>query len=172
VVPTYDQKGNLTAAGSTLYQYSAENRLMKAGANPLGYDPLGRLSFTADTLFAYDGDDLATERSNTAGNPVLRRYVHGPGPDEPLVWYESSGTSDRRFLHSDERGSIVAVSDSAGNAIALDRYDEYGIPAATNLGRFQYTGQAWLPELGLYHYKARIYSPHPRPLPPDRPDRL
>jgi RHS repeat-associated protein len=26
-------------------------------------------------------------------------------------------------------------------------------------GRFQYTGQAWLPELKLYHYKARVYSP-------------
>ena len=32
-------------------------------------------------------------------------------------------------------------------------------PAATNLGRFQYTGQAWIPELGMYYYKARIYSP-------------
>jgi RHS repeat-associated protein len=27
------------------------------------------------------------------------------------------------------------------------------------LGRFQYTGQAWIAELGLYHYKARFYSP-------------
>jgi RHS repeat-associated protein len=28
-----------------------------------------------------------------------------------------------------------------------------------NAGRFQYTGQTWLPELGLYYYKARMYSP-------------
>jgi RHS repeat-associated protein len=39
-----------------------------------------------------------------------------------------------------------------------------GIPGAANAtiaqgGRFQYTGQAWLPELKLYHYKARVYSP-------------
>jgi len=27
------------------------------------------------------------------------------------------------------------------------------------IGRFQYTGQAWLEDLGVYHYKARIYSP-------------
>ncbi|HYG47262.1 MAG TPA: hypothetical protein VD846_04890, partial [Allosphingosinicella sp.] len=146
VVPTYDPKGNLTSAGSTLYRYSAENRLMKAGVHALGYDPLGRLSFTADTVFAYDGDVLATERLNQPGNPIARRYVHGPGTDEPLVWYEGSGTSDRRFLHADERGSVVAVSDSAGNATAVNRYDEFGIPAATNIGRFQYTGQAWLPQ--------------------------
>lgn len=36
---------------------------------------------------------------------------------------------------------------------------EYGIPGSANQGRFQYTGQAWIPELGMYHYKARIYSP-------------
>jgi RHS repeat-associated protein len=41
----------------------------------------------------------------------------------------------------------------------INTYDEYGIPGAGNQGRFQYTGQAWLPELGMYHYKARIYSP-------------
>ena len=27
------------------------------------------------------------------------------------------------------------------------------------MGRFQYTGQTWLPEVGLYYYKARMYSP-------------
>jgi RHS repeat-associated protein len=28
-----------------------------------------------------------------------------------------------------------------------------------NTGRFQYTGQVWLAEVGLYYYKARLYSP-------------
>ena len=46
-----------------------------------------------------------------------------------------------------------------GRRSRINRYDEYGIPAPTNVGRFQYTGQIWLPELGMYHYKARIYSP-------------
>jgi RHS repeat-associated protein len=90
---------------------------------------------------------------------VLRRYVHGPGADEPLVWYEGPGTADKRWLHADERGSIVAVSDAAGNAVAINRYDEYGTPAQTNAGRFQYTGQAWLPEINQQYSKARLYNP-------------
>jgi RHS repeat-associated protein len=53
----------------------------------------------------------------------------------------------------------VAVSDAAGTVTHVNSYDEYGKPAATNVGRFQYTGQTWLPELGLYYYKARIYDP-------------
>ncbi len=105
----------------------------------------------------YTGGMISGELSNPGGS-FLRRYVPGPGTDEPVVWYEGSGTSDRRFLQADERGSVVAVSDSAGSMIAINRYDEYGIPAATNAGRFQYTGQAWLPELGMYYYKARMYS--------------
>jgi RHS repeat-associated protein len=89
----------------------------------------------------------------------VRRYVHGPGDDEPVVWYEGAGTADRRWLHTDERGSGGAVTNSTGSAFAINSYDEYGIPASTNIGRFQYTDQAWLPEVGLYYYKARMYSP-------------
>jgi RHS repeat-associated protein len=76
-----------------------------------------------------------------------------------LVWYEGSSATDRRWLIPDERGSIVAVTNASGNAIAVNAYDDYGVPASTNLGRFQYTGQAWIPELGMYYYKARIYAP-------------
>jgi RHS repeat-associated protein len=56
------------------------------------------------------------------------------------------------------QSSTIAVADCWGNRVAVNRYDEYGIPQAGNWGRFQYTGQAWLPELGMYYYKARIYS--------------
>jgi RHS repeat-associated protein len=59
----------------------------------------------------------------------------------------------------DERGSITSVSDSTGTLLARNRYDEYGIPDPANLGRFGYTGQTWLPELGMWYYRARIYSP-------------
>ena len=90
---------------------------------------------------------------------ITDRYVPGPGTDEIVVWYKGSGTADRRWLQADERGSVVSVSDSAGNAVAINRYDEFGIPQAGNMGRFQYTGQTWYGEIGLYNYKARMYSP-------------
>ncbi|MEQ1549246.1 MAG: RHS repeat-associated core domain-containing protein [Chakrabartia sp.] len=163
----YDGRGNLTSSGSNTYSYTSENR-MATGPNgaQLLHDAQGRLLFTSGyvgatqtvTYFDYDGTSLLSERQSGSG-AVLRRYVYGPGTDEPLVWYEGSGTTDRRWLHADERGSVIAVSNSAGSVIAVNAYDEYGIPAPTNIGRFQYTGQTWLPEVGLYYYKARIYSP-------------
>ncbi|MBV5271012.1 MAG: RHS repeat-associated core domain-containing protein, partial [Afipia sp.] len=51
------------------------------------------------------------------------------------------------------------ITDSAGATIHINAYDEYGIPAPGNIGRFGYTGQTWLPELGMWYYKARMYSP-------------
>lgn len=81
-------------------------------------------------------------------------------PRNCVVWYEGATLADRRFLHADHQGSIVAVSDAAGNASAINKYDEYGVPQAGFAGRFGYTGQAWVPELNLWYYKARFYSPH------------
>jgi len=160
ITPTYDGRGNLTSAGSTTYGYTSENRLASAGGVSLTYDSLGRLKQVAassTTRFDYSGDTLIAELE--ASNAVQRRYVPGPGVDEPIVWYEGSGLTNRRWLDADGRGSIVAASDASGAALFLNSYDEYGIPAATNQGRFQYTGQTFLSEIGMYYYKARIYSP-------------
>ena len=160
---SYDANGNLIGDGSNSYVYDAENRLVQSsnGAT-LAYDPLGRLwkttgTATGTTQFLYDGDQLTVEYDG-AGN-MLKRYVHAGGDDDPLVQYDGPMITNPRFLYADQRGSVVAHSDGAGGVTNLNTYDEYGIPGAANVGRFQYTGQAWLPELGMYHYKARIYSP-------------
>lgn len=64
-----------------------------------------------------------------------------------------------RLLYANPRGSIVYRADSGGADAHINRYDEYGQPAATNVGRFGYTGQVWLDELGMSYYEARIYAP-------------
>lgn len=85
--------------------------------------------------------------------------MHGLGADDPILWYEGAGLGDRRSLQANHQGSVIGVANGSGVSTAINAYDEWGVPNASNAGRFQYTGQAWLPELGMYHYKARIYSP-------------
>jgi RHS repeat-associated protein len=158
----YDANGNLTSDGARTFTYDAESRLVAAsGGVTLAYDPLGRLwqvnGASGTTRFVYDGDRLL-EEYNSAGVRT-RGYAWGPNPDEPLIWYQLDGAPVRRFLQADHQGSIIATVDDVGNPVAINAYDEWGIPNATNVGRFQYTGQAWLSELGMYYYKARIYSP-------------
>ena len=129
----------------------------------LVYDPLLRLyqesgSSVATTLFQYDGRATIGEYDTSA--VMQRRYVTGSGSDEPLVEYDRSGGSYTRvWLHADERGSIVAQSNDSGFKTAINTYDEFGVPASGNTGRFGYTGQAWLPSLGIWYYEARMYAP-------------
>lgn len=162
----HDQLGNLETGASTFsYGYDLENRLRSAVAGStttsLAYDPLGMLSAVTSngttTEFLYDGLDLVAEYDSAGA--VLRRYVHGAGVDEPLVWYEGSGTTDRRYLHADERGSIVAISSNSGAGIESFKYSPDGESANAANSRFGYTGQVWLAQVGLYYYKSRMYSP-------------
>jgi RHS repeat-associated protein len=160
---TYDDNGNLTGDGSNTYTYDVENRMKTATvgglATTLNYDPLGRLwqvVTPSNTLeWTYDGDSLVMEMNGA--NPY--RYVHGPGADDPMIQYNGTGYGTRYSLQPDYQGSIVSTADATGAKFAINTYDEYGITPTSNVGRFQYTGQAWIGQLGLYYYKARMYSP-------------
>jgi len=136
---TYDSKGNLTVDPVTPknYLYTSQNLLRFASgagapAVTLTYDPMMRLydvignTAGTGTRFAYDGADMIAEYNEA--NALQRRFIHGPGSDEPLVWYEGTGTTDRRWFHADERGSVIAISDGGGNVTTINRYDEYGKP--------------------------------------------
>ncbi len=165
----YDGFGNLTSDGSgASYAYNVNNLLTsttQAGiTSMLTYDAENRLFSVAKsgstTKFLYDGVDLIGEYDG--GGNLLRRYVFGQGTDNPLIWYEGTGTSNKSYLYADERGSISAVTNSSGTVTTVYGYDDYGIPSTLSgsaNSRFRYTGQTWLPEIGLYYYKARMYAP-------------
>lgn len=137
----------------------------------LHYDPTGRLSEALKyqggvpvktTWFAYDGDAMVIEY-NDAG-AIVNRYVHGANAhvDDPLLWYPGTSTDDAnaRNLYADPRGSIVLVEGEDGTVAGINTYDEWGNNQGDqSIGRFQYTGQVWLDEIGMYYYKARVYSP-------------
>ncbi len=164
---TYDANGNLTSDSSNSFVYDVENRLVTrsgAASATLHYDPLGRLyevvAGSTTRRFLYDGSDLIAEYN--ASGAMVRRVVHSEGAgDDALVQFSGSVTADSniRHLYADERGSIILLTDSTGAKTSHNRYDEYGVPSSSNAGAFQYTGQLWLPELGMYYYKARMYSP-------------
>ena len=162
----YDCNGNLTYDGTRRFTYDAENRLTgETGpvTMSLAYDPTGRLQQTivngATTQFLYDGDALVAEYDGS--NNILRRYIHGPGADNPVIWFEGSAltTANAAYLIADRQGSIVATANTAGAVTANLTYDAYGVPNAWGGSRFRYTSQIELPEAGLYYYKARVYDP-------------
>ena len=107
--------------------------------------------------FTYDRDALIGDWDG-AGS-LRRRYVHGndASADDPLFWYDWLWNLNRQPWFTDHQGSIVALLDASGS-VWVNGYDAWGIPNSNNVGRFGYTGQIWLPELGLWHCRARISS--------------
>jgi RHS repeat-associated protein len=124
-------------------------------SQPLGYDPLMRLSVTGAVRNAYDGEDRIGEY-NSAGTQTSR-FVHGPGIDEPLIEYSGSGLATRRFFHADERGSIVASSDNNGAVVYFGKFDEAG-KSQSYASRFGYAGMPIETLTYLYYARARFYN--------------
>ena len=162
----YDANGNLINDGARTFTYDLGNRLTSANGGrtsvALAYDPLDRLEQTvingAATLYLWDGDDLVAEYG---GAGLSSRFVHGPGEDNPVIWFAGSGmaAANASYLIADHQGSIIATTDTAGNSTNTFTYDPYGAPNSWAVPTFGYTGQIALPGSGLWYYRARVYDP-------------
>jgi len=165
----YDARGNqiaTAAAPARASSFRIDDKPLSVGVSGrspdiLGYDALDRLasiqvgSGGPVTRLVWDGNELAGELD--AGGNLQGFYARGPGSDEPMVWWTPSGI---HVFHADERGSIVALSNSSGQVERIHSYDAYGREgAAAHLGRFGYTGAIALPDSGLVHMRARAYDP-------------
>jgi len=121
------------------------------------YDPSGRrIKKTVDgykTTYCHDGGHEIAEYDGN-GN-LLRKYVYGPGVDQPICMIEISGGSQvSYYYHFDGLGSVVALTNSAGNTIQTYEYTVYGEVAAEDPNHpnpFMFTGRRFDRETGLYY---------------------
>lgn len=160
----YDAKGNLLGDLTRTYTYDQANRLTSGGVaggatNTLTYDPLSRLFSITGTgagSYLYDGSEIAGVVQNGT-TTMVNRVIRGPGIDETVAVHPVTGQATYTLL--DPQNSTIALTSPTGAIQNRLAYDEYGVPQSTNTGRFQYTGQLWLPDAQAYHYKARAYHP-------------
>ena len=171
---SYNPRGLLNYNGPWAYTYEINDRLTTASKNVAGaitsgamaYDAEGRLRQTVINLptpststrnLLHDGVNLVADYDAT--DTMVRRYVHGPGVDEPLVVYEGAGTATKNWQYADHLGSIIGTADSTGTSTAIYTYGPFGESSLTTGIRYGYTGQRSMAALGLLYYKARFYSP-------------
>src|SRR5260370_41569982 len=60
---------------------------------------------------------------------LLRRYVYGPGLDEPLATVDAAGNLSYHF--TDAQGSAVALANASGQLAEKHAYSAYGLSVAT-----------------------------------------
>ncbi len=165
---SYDANGNLTGDGTYTYGYDAENRLISVDSGSTasyGYDYQHRRTsktVTAGTTYCvYDGDQVIAEYDGS--DNLLRKFIYGPGIDEPICMIDCTGESEiKYFYHFDGLGSVVALSNTSGTIEASYSYDVFG--AATVSGTehgnpYRFTARRYDDETDLYYYRARMYAP-------------
>ena len=114
-----------------------------------------------------------------AGGVELGRLECGEGFPEPLAMVDVSVAGDNatpgveEFLYylTDVQGSVGALTNAVGQVVERYFYTPYGqtqitaadgtTPRTASLygNPFAYTGQRYEPQTGLYHFRARAYSP-------------
>jgi RHS repeat-associated protein len=148
---TYDARDRLAAAGGITYAYDAENRRIQstslAGATTFVVNP--------NAPFSQLLVSVAPSGSTT-------RNVYGLG----LIYQDTDGTTVR-YLHSDFRGSTVALTEAAGIVTGRIEYGPFGeisSQSGDTTTSFQYVGQAGVETdaNGLNYMRARHYNPQIR----------
>ena len=101
------------------------------------YDAAGRrIAKTYDDApilqYVYDGDRCLAEY--TSGGYLCRKYIYGPGLDEPICMIETTTPSyaGTYYYHFDALGSVVALSGADGNTAVVYEYDVYGRVGASD----------------------------------------
>jgi len=128
------------------------------------YDASGRriakiVDGQTTTKYVYDGDHCITEYDGTGS--LLRKYLYGPGVDQPICMIETAGSATY-YYHFDGLGSVVALTNSAGSTVQFYEYSVYGQVAASDPNhpnRFTFTAREFDKDTGLYYYRARYYNP-------------
>ena len=114
-----------------------------------------------NSRFVYAGGQAIGEYDASGG--LIRRYVPGPGLDDYAAYTAGTGGSiTRSWPMPDPLGSVTAVTDGAGVATQINRYDEYGVPQAGFSGRFGYAGSMYLNRAmaAPWNMRNRQYNPN------------
>ncbi|HLP80471.1 MAG TPA: RHS repeat-associated core domain-containing protein, partial [Nitrosomonas sp.] len=174
--PEYTDRGDLANYGDWQYAHDAFGHLIRAHNiqnNLLAkytYDAFGRRVAKdvngAKTLFFNQGAlQLEAYDISSASSESI---IYEPGIDRPIAKVTNSGALV--FFHQDWLGSVVLLTDHAGTTLQRFKYDSWGkvqgydaannqISESTYAARFLFTAREFDAETGLYHYRARTYSP-------------
>jgi YD repeat-containing protein len=141
----YDENGNLvvrsTATEVLHYRYDYADRLVaisnatrRSEVVTYEYDALDRCVSRTDvatrvrTDYCYDGRDVAEEFTNNASARIhiTGTRSHDDGLVRSFTWTQDQGPY---WYHTDDGGSVVALSDASSNVIERYTYDEFGLPS-------------------------------------------
>jgi len=145
-------------------------------------------NFNADgegkfTKFYSEDGSYEIQVNNSTGAEKHILYIGGTPYESNIVYVKNYGetTGSYKFLHKDYIGSILAISDEAGNKVEQRHFDAWGnlthlkianqsvITDREQINKFiasgglildrGYTSHEYFPEVGIIHMNGRLYDP-------------
>ncbi|STD09972.1 Cell wall-associated polypeptide CWBP200 [Chryseobacterium carnipullorum] len=161
--------------GDVAFQYGLTSMRQKVsyGGN---FDPDQEGKFTK--FYSEDGS-FEIVKDNTTGKEKHVLYIGGSPYESSIIYlknYDETGGS-YKFLHKDYIGSILAISDEAGNKLEQRHFDAWGnfthlqigngaiitdkntIDTTSLLIERGYTSHEHFAEVGIIHMNGRLYDP-------------
>lgn len=138
------------------------------------YDYMGRrISKTVygspdvTTKYCYDGDQVIAEYDGS--DNLLRKFIFGPGIDEPILMIDVADGNNVYYYHFDGLGSVAALSNENSEIVEKYRYDVFGGPTIRDSNNtiisqssianpYMFTSRRFDTESALYYYRARYYA--------------
>jgi RHS repeat-associated protein len=162
----YDANGNLLGDGRLLYRYNYRNQLVSAALQSSGvevlrlsYDATGRLVRIDEngqvTHCVHDGLNVIEEYK---GGTLAVEYVYEDGVDRRC---QMAAAGNEQWYHRDLAESTRWLSDAGGQFVAAARidYEPFGATTGAPNHDYLFAGLRFFPQAGLYHARARQYSP-------------
>ena len=164
---------NATSSGEVVFgaAYDAQGRLASLGSNAFAYDALGNRVLSSGHIFIPDHSDPLKRPlvECDANGELVRWYIWGPG--RLLGFIDADG--NLTVAHSDEQGSVIALTDISGAILFRASYSPYGEDwgsSGTNATPFAWLGGCGVKRVGgeatvpsafgqLYLTRHRLYSP-------------
>lgn len=172
---SYDNRGNIKTDGNRAFNYTAFDKPYKISKGS-----------SATTEFWYGHDrSLYRQKLTKSGKVTDTLYVKGlyertklpNGVTEHkynvgsvIVTDRSNGSKETLYLHKDNLGSTVSITNAGGNIVQHFSYDPWGKQTAfgshsifntysTPGDSHGYTGHKMMNDIGIIHMNGRIYDP-------------
>ncbi len=183
-------------AGGSSYAYNANGNMTSGGGRTASYTSFNLpYDFNEGEVIFHYGPDRTRIFKSSGGSYTA--YIGMTGTGDALYEHEVQGTTNKHlhfiyaggqalavhtiqtgsnpqtkteYLHRDHLGSVEAISNSSGVAVAYFSHDAWGQPrnadwtdsTGTNAapGNLGFTGHEMIPEIGLVHMNGRVYDPN------------
>lgn len=155
----YDEQGNVKQRNGTKFAFDFGNRLKQiVGSQRYHYDASGRRLVSSSALgdqdiTLYGADGLLAYQDDASSG--VREHIYLGG--RLLVSRDFSG--EAVYQHVDALGSVVALTDEAGQTVNRKTYEPYGVSLEGEVDGIGYAGHLADQSTGLIYMQGRYYDP-------------